>query len=277
MKSSRSVVKSLTKDFIKGNRRLYWYSYTKLKYFFCSINALLLNKKINNLKISLLLPTRERSKKFTRLIDSINETCTNKQKIEILLLLDEDDNELNEYYNIAKYEKYKLLNIKIFVKNFKTHSERNNFLAKNSYGDIIFPINDDIIFNTRNWDLEIDREFSKIGNSPYSLWINCGQKYNYLHCDFPIINREWYKRLGYVGSEFFKFWYLDTWICDLSFRSKKFLITDKIEVFQYSAHTLKDEVDNTHLKNLRNDIPRIDFITWQNTKKYRITDAKKLK
>ena len=108
MKSSRSIVKSLTKDFIKGNRRLYWYSYTKLNYFFWSICALLFNKKTNNFKISLLLPTRERTKKFKRLIDSINETCANKQKIEILLLLDKDDNELNEYYNIAKYEKYKL-------------------------------------------------------------------------------------------------------------------------------------------------------------------------
>ena len=83
--------------------------------------------------------------------------------------------------------------------------------------------------------------------------------------------------MGYVGSEFFEFWYLDTWICDLSLRSKKFLITNKIKVFQYSAHTIKDEVDNTHLKNLQNNIPQKDLITWQNTKKYRITDAKKLK
>ena len=75
----------------------------------------------------------------------------------------------------------------------------------------------------------------------------------------------------------FKFWYLDTWICDLSFRSKKFLITNKIEVFQYSAHSIKYEVDIKHLKNLQNDIPQKDLITWQNTKKYRITDAKKLK
>ena len=169
------------------------------------------------------------------------------------------------------------MNIKIFIKNLPTHAKRNNFLADNSIGDIIFPINDDIVFKTKNWDDQIDKEFSKIDNIPYSLWINCGQKYNYLHCDFPLINREWFKKLGYVGSEFFKFWYLDTWICDLSLRSKKFLITNKIEVFQYSAHTIKDEVDNTHLKNLQNDVPQKDLITWQNTKKYRITDAKKLK
>ena len=77
--------------------------------------------------------------------------------------------------------------------------------------------------------------------------LNHEQKYNYLHCDFPIINRQWFDRLGYVGSEFFRFWFLDTWICDLSFRSKQFLITDKIIIYQYSAHTIKEEVDDTHL------------------------------
>ena len=277
MKHSRSIIQSITKDIIKGNRRLYWFLFTKLKYLFLSINFFFKNKQIKSHKISLLLPTRERSKKFLRLLNSINETCLNKHKIEILLLLDEDDKELNEYKKISLNEKYNILNIKTFIKNLSTHAERNNFLANNSIGDIIFPINDDIVFKTKNWDIQIDKEFSKINNTPYSLWINCGQKYNYLHCDFPLINREWFKKLGYVGSEFFKFWYLDTWICDLSFRSKKFLITNKIEVFQYSAHTIKNEVDNTHLKNLKNDIPKKDLITWQNTKNYRIKDAKKLK
>ena len=277
MKQSKSIIKSIIKDIIKGNRRLYWYLYTKLKYFFLTNIQFILNKKIRLFKISLLLPTRERSKKIIRLLDSINESCFNIKRIEILLLLDTDDKELNEYEKISQHKKYKKLNIKIFIQDLKTHSERNNFLANNSLGDIIFPINDDIIFKTKNWDFEIDKEFSKIENTPYCLWINCGQKYNYLHCDFPIINREWFDRLSYVGSEFFKFWYLDTWICDLSFRSKKFLITEKIEIYQYSAHSIKEEVDNTHLKNLKNDIPQKDFITWQNTKKYRITDAKKLK
>lgn len=277
MKHSRSLIQSIIKDVIKGNKRLYWFTFTKIKYFFLSINISFKRKKDRSHKISLLLPSRERSKKFLRLIDSINETCLNKHRIEILLLLDEDDNELNEYKKISTNDKYKILNIKIFIKDLTTHAKRNNFLANNSIGDIIFPINDDIIFKTKNWDIQIDKEFSKINNTPYSLWINCGQKYNYLHCDFPLINREWFERLGYVGSEFFEFWYLDTWICDLSFRSKRFLITNKIEVYQYSAHSIKNEVDSTHLKNLQNNIPQKDLITWKNTKKYRITDAKKLK
>ena len=126
MKHSRSIIQSIRKDIIKGNRRLYWFLFTKLKYFFLSINDFLKKKQNRSHKISLLLPTRERSKKFLRLINSINETCLNKYRIEILLLLDEDDNELNEYKKISSDEKYKLLNIKIFIKNISTHAKRNN-------------------------------------------------------------------------------------------------------------------------------------------------------
>jgi hypothetical protein len=200
-----------------------------------------------------------------------------KERLNLLLLIDEDDKEINLYEEIIKKSNYNDLNIKIYIKTLETHAQRNNFLAMKSVDEIIFPINDDIIFKTSTWDLVIDDEFSKFGNQPYSLWIDSGLKYNYLHCDFPIINREWFNRLGYVGSEFFRFWFLDAWICDLSFRSKKFLITNKIKIFQFSAHTIKNEIDDTHLKNLKNDIPSDDFNTWNNTSKYRISDAKKLK
>ena len=111
MKQSKSIIQSLKKDILKGIRRFYWYSFTKLKYFFLTIYAFIFIKDVKLLKISLLLPSRERSKKFIRLIDSINETCLNKDKIEILLLLDDDDNELDKYKKIILHQKYKKLNI----------------------------------------------------------------------------------------------------------------------------------------------------------------------
>ena len=277
MKPKKTLYQSIKKDLIKGLRRSYWFSYTKTKYFIFSLIKFFKKKQNTKLLISLLLPTRERSKKFIRLLNSINETCLFKERLNLLLLIDEDDKEIDLYKKIIKFSEYKNLNIKIYIKSLETHAQRNNFLARKSLDKIIFPINDDIIFKTTAWDTVIDNEFSKFGNQPYCLWVNSGLKYNYLHCDFPIINREWFNRLGYVGSEFFRFWFLDSWICDLSLRSKKFLITNKIKIFQFSAHTIKNEVDETHLKNLKNDIPTDDLNTWNNTVKYRITDSKKLK
>ena len=271
----RSKYQSVKKDLRKGIRRLFWFFYTNIKYKYLSVNF---NKKKNlkEFKISILLPTRERSVKFKRMLDSLITTCKNIYRIELLILIDEDDKELKKYEEILKDTKYKNLNSKIYIINLPSHAKRNNYLAEKSSGEILFPFNDDVIFISQNWDKEIDLEFSKIKNQPYCLWINSGQKYLYLHSDFPVLNRIWYEKLGYIGSEFFNFWYLDTWICDLSLRSKKFLISKNIKLYQYSAHTIEEEVDSTHLKNIKNDIPKKDEIIWLETKNERKKDAKLL-
>jgi len=276
MKKKRSIYESLNKDFKKGIKRFFWFSYTTIKYSILSLMFYLYKKKISSYKISLLLPTRERSQKFERMLNSLILTSFNKSRLEILLLLDENEPEINSYKKIVENNSQKI-NIKIIIQNLSTHALRNNYLASKSNGDILFPINDDLIFISKNWDNYLDLEFSKINiNKPNCLWIDSGKKYNYLHTDFPIINRSWYERLGYVGSEYFNFWYLDAWICDLSFKSKKFLVSRKIKVNQLSADTFQNECDNTFLKNKRNGIPEKDFVIWKNTESKRKLDAKKL-
>jgi len=275
-KNKRSIYQSLKKDLKKGFTRFYWFIYTFIKYNYLTFKFKIFNNKINTNKISLLLPSRERSQKFRRMLNSLKSKCSNINRIEILLLLDEDDKEIVNYKNLIDNE-FKDLNIKLIIKNLKTHAIRNNYLASISNGDILFPANDDMIFISSNWDHYIDSEFSKIDkNIPFCLWINSGKKYNYLHCDFPILNKAWYKSLGYIGSEFFNFWYLDTWICDLSFKSKKFIVSDKIVVDQLSADTHENEVDNTFLKNKKDGIPEKDFLIWNDTEKNRKIDANKL-
>ena len=276
IKNKRTIIESLIKDIKKGLKRIFWFTFTITKYFFITIKFKFINKKTNLYKISILLPSRERSKKFDRMLKSLIETCLDISRLEILLLLDSDDNQLNEYKKIV-FEKYKSLKIAILIKDLKTNAIRNNYLASISKGDVLFPINDDLVFISKNWDKSIDIEFSKINmKKPYCLWIDSGKKYAYLHCDFPILNRSWYERLGYIGSEFFNFWYMDTWICDLCFKSKKFIVTKKIKVNQLSADTLQNEVDNTFLRNKKDGIPEKDFKIWNETKNNRFLDSKKL-
>ena len=64
MKTKRTILQSIKKDILKGFKRIYWFSYTILKYHYLTIKFLIFNNKITNFKISILLPTRERSKKI---------------------------------------------------------------------------------------------------------------------------------------------------------------------------------------------------------------------
>ena len=68
--TKKNIYKSINKEIFKGFSRLYWFTYTKIKYFIITH----LNKyKQKKFTISLLLPTRQRSKKFLRLVNSIND------------------------------------------------------------------------------------------------------------------------------------------------------------------------------------------------------------
>lgn len=277
IKTKRNFLQSINKDFFKGLKRLYFFSYTTIKYYYITIRAYFLKKDKKKFKISFLLPTRERSKKFERLLISLIKTCQYKDRIEISLLLDEDDKEILKYRNIIERDTFKSLKFFIYIRNLKSHAIRNNYLAKMSTGNIIFPINDDMIFISDNWDSEIDNEFSKINmQNPFCVWIKSNIKYRYLHCDYPIVNRAWYNKLGYIGSENFNFWYLDTWICDLSIRSGLYLTSPHIEVDQLSANRMDIEVDETHLRNINSDKGEKDFRIWSLTKNERIKHAKLL-
>ena len=277
MKEKKSIYQSIKKDIFKGFKRLYFFTYTISKYYYLSLKFRYSKKKIKKYKISILLPTRERSKKFNRMLNTLINTCNDISRIEILLLIDGDDKEINLYKKILREKIYEKLNIKIIIKDLKTHALRNNFLAKMCNGEIIFPINDDMIFVSKKWDEVIDKEFSKnVQNRPFCLWIKSNVKYRYLHCDYPIINREWYNRLGYVGSENFNFWYLDTWICDLSILSGRYIATPDITVDQLSANRFQKEIDDTYLRNINSDMGNKDLRIWNETKKERLDHSKLL-
>ena len=70
-KNKRSIFQSLKKDLIKGFKRFYWFIYTFIKYNYLTFKFKFFNNIINNNKISLLLPSRERSKKFKRMLISL--------------------------------------------------------------------------------------------------------------------------------------------------------------------------------------------------------------
>ena len=99
-KKDRSIIQSVQKDLKKGVKRIYWYLFSSIKYYFLTIKFYLFKKEIYINKISLLLPSRERSKKFERMLNSLKKNCYDINRIEILLLLDEDEKEIQNYKQV---------------------------------------------------------------------------------------------------------------------------------------------------------------------------------
>ena len=281
-KKVKKVNKSITKSFIKEiktfSKKIYWKSFFYTFYFYKTVSFFLSNKKIIENKISILIPTRERHLKFERFLKSILKTTLKKYRCEILILIDLDDPEKNRYLELIKNYNECQIDIKIYHDVLYTHAKRNNLLAQKSTGDILFPANDDMLFVTENWDQLLDIEFSKNKkNYPLCVWVNSGNKYPYLFCHYPIVNRIWYQKLGYIGCELFNFWYLDTWICDLAKRSNSFIYSEKIKFKEYNAQAYQGEFDNTYLRNISNNKMEKDIEIWEKSKNLRIKEAIKLK
>ena len=99
------------------------------------------------IKISLLLPSRGRPKRFNKLISSINKTTFDLSTIELISIHDNDDKSFNE----IKFNNCKFKNIQIMTEQSSMGFYNSECLKKSS-GESIILINDDVIFKTKNWD-----------------------------------------------------------------------------------------------------------------------------
>ena len=70
-KHNRTILQSIKKDFVKGFRRLFWFSYTILKYQYLTVKFSIFNKKITN-----------ESKKFPISLDQPNNPLLQDHPIE---------------------------------------------------------------------------------------------------------------------------------------------------------------------------------------------------
>jgi glycosyltransferase involved in cell wall biosynthesis len=152
--------------------------------------------------ISLLIPTRNRVQSLRRLFDSIEETCSSTDNLEILLGIDGDDTETILF--IEKYSKdSKLLISPVIGKREKGYVDLHNKineLCRISKGEFLFFLPDDVQFITKNWDEKMLTTYNSI-YSDNIFWIRTshGEEGNpYAQC--LSITRDWYNVTGHFGT-----------------------------------------------------------------------------
>ena len=149
--------------------------------------------------ISILLPTRGRSDLLMNSLNSLYDSATNFDSIEIIFGLDNDDvlGLENFLHKVIPWIEERKGNHKIQM--FKPMGYHNlhqyvNKLAEISTGNWLFFWNDDAVMKTQGWDDQIRArvgEFKLLSvithnEHPYSI--------------FPIIPRDWYTVLGHLSQ-----------------------------------------------------------------------------
>lgn len=159
--------------------------------------------------ISLLCPTRKRPDGLARMVESVRATA--RKNIEIVCYVDDDDN---------SYDALEVASIKFIHGPRIVLSNMWNKCAEVANGEILGQMNDDIIFRTGGWDLDVENEFAKwrdrivLVHGSDGTELPSGSKGKF--GPHPFVHRKWVETLGYFTAPFFSSDYGDTHLNDLA-------------------------------------------------------------
>tara|TARA_Y100000034_G_C6906261_1_gene420665 strand:- start:1455 stop:2747 length:1293 start_codon:yes stop_codon:yes gene_type:complete len=210
-------------------------------------------------KISMICPTRERTKMLDRFVKNIFDKGTdnikNKDYFELLLIVDNDDEQTKDFFaeSLSEYPTIKMINrerSEFFNRDYL------NFGASKTSGDLIWGVADDVEIITDNWDLVLNKrvnEFESYVNQGYLAnmfhnWmpeemaylinIDCDdgdfELYEFCRCSFPMITREAYQKLNLFLPIEWKFWGADYGLGEIYRRAGKVLSLEEFQVAHWT-------------------------------------------
>ena len=171
------------------------------------------------MKISVLLPTRNRVKMVIKTLNSLYKTVSDKDRLEVILGIDEDDPSLELLQKFGR-RYFKDYDVKICMFQ-ERHGYVNlhkyiNVMAKEAKGDWLFLWNDDSYILTENWDKLVEEYKDNFA----LLSPKVKENPNYPGSMFPIIPKKWIEVTGHYSLNCHN----DSWVEE---------IAKKLDIFVY--------------------------------------------
>lgn len=152
------------------------------------------------MKISLFLNTRKRTRLLANLLSSIYNTAYSSDNIEVFVTIDNDDHESEDFLQSLEFDN---LSFRRIQRPTNLHISINQ-MAEMSSGDFLFVLNDDVLFRTFNWDINIIDNYNPEKILYIATHDNSMDKTNHArYSSFPILTRAAYDKLGFFMSEKF--------------------------------------------------------------------------
>lgn len=138
---------------------------------------------------SLIVPTRQREDKLKCLFESLIEMTRDLSRIEIVLVVDDDDSESSAF-------EYPSIHIeKVVVRAGLNMGELNMAGYKRSSGQFIMLLNDDVIVRTKDWDERVLAVFKSIPDEIVLVHVN-DKIFQEKLCTFPFVSRTFCEQAG---------------------------------------------------------------------------------
>lgn len=189
-------------------------------------------------KFSVLICTRNRIILLFKALKSISKNTKNKNLIEVLIAIDEDDK--NSILFIKKNKiKFNFL-IKIIIckkgKGYRENPKRLKKLINISSGQFFIYFADDMTIDTKNWDINLDNKIKLLPKDQLYLLTT---KHNQVNKNWPlcqIISRKWYK----ITKKFANCYETDTELMIISSQIMRYYICEDIKII-HNPISRKDE------------------------------------
>lgn len=199
-----------------------------------------MNQVTYKYNISVMCPTRKRVNGCINSCDTLLEHAAFPERVEILLMFDDDD--LDSYEKVKNHYKGKD-NVKIFISERYgyTHLHKYyNFLAEQAQGKWLFIWNDDALIGSKPWDMV------PLSYGDQFKLIACAQDYPGT-CLFPIFPKKWVNLTGRVSNNCSN----DTWVQDVAVAAKVYIKDPRLHIHhlressQFQDETNKERVYDT--------------------------------
>ncbi|MEE3715926.1 tetratricopeptide repeat protein [Tumidithrix elongata RA019] len=222
-------------------------------------------KPIDNPRhISILFPTRGRSHYLQTLFDSIAKTTAVQSLVDVWIFVDDDDfatqRTLDEHIAADNYD-FKIHYV--FAPRTYAQGQMFNILRERCTTNpgIYMFIGDKILFATPDWDVVVRETFDRYPDRVLFAYVNSDPN-NPNMGFYGCVSAEWTNITGRLHTEFFPFWYDDTWINEVAIMAQSHAKLDIQLVFQGSLGI------NKRLRNLR-----FWFRFYRNTAEERMQEA----
>jgi hypothetical protein len=226
--------------------------------------------------ISLLLPTRKRPNNVKRLVDSLINTTSNINDIELYFYIDDDDNVSLEL--ISKISN--TINTKAIQGTYMSEHRTptwymQNELVKACTGPIFFYGADDVVFRTKNWDVVINKLYNNYEDKILLAYAPDGFQGGAIPvATHGFLHKNWVDIIGYLFPPVFNVAYNDTWITEVSETIKRrTYITDMYIEHMHPAAN-KANWDDVYLT--KRETNGNEASIWHQLAPKRIEDANKL-
>ena len=221
--------------------------------------------------ISLVVPTRGRPKLLERLFDSVADTTSRLEKIEIVLYIDEDDLPTQEVSHPL------LQLIKLIKPAGEKMGRMNQMCYEASRGRFVMLMNDDVVFRTKAWDARVLDAFTRFPDDVALVYGNDLHRQESV-ATLPIVSRAVCEVLGGICPRDYLNVYIDVHMLDVFKKLAKLGCRRTVYlqdvIFEHMHHEAgKSAMDATYAK--KNE--QFDDLLFINLEDDRWNQAKMLK